>query len=86
MQVIAFVIGREHACWIGRVSHHCVEGDHAVEGAAIADPLIDGRALCFLVGVVKALQRRALEGAPKGVSVAPMTRIPWAWARAISCS
>jgi hypothetical protein len=76
MQVIAFVIGREHARWIGRVSHHCVEVNHAVEGAAIANPFIHSHALRFLIGAVKALERRALEGDPKGVSVAPMMRIP----------
>ena len=62
-----------------RIAHRPIEVNYGVELLAGANPLVRGNAN-LLAGVAV----RDFEP-PNGVSVAPATRMPWRWARAITC-
>lgn len=61
MQVIARVVFRQDVLGVARIARGRIEIDHAIKGAAAADPGIDGQAFLFLLLIVVVSERGAGE-------------------------
>lgn len=66
MKVIAAVVVVAQISRFGRVFHHLVEVDHAIEAATGAYPFVHSDAYLFLLGCVVTLSGKSFEGVGEG--------------------